>query len=70
MALLLLIRNGVVSLFAMVLAPSSSWRCHPCCNGIFVIINAQIFLPSSQWCCCLCHNGIVVIDVQASLLSL
>jgi hypothetical protein len=64
-----LIYNGVVSLFAMVLLLSSSWHRHPCCNGIFVIINAQVSLPSSRWNFCPHCNGIVAIDAQASLPS-
>jgi hypothetical protein len=46
MALLPLIHDGFVPFFAMVSLPSSSWRHHPCCNGIFVIINAQVSLSS------------------------
>jgi hypothetical protein len=40
MALLPLIHNGVVALVMMALLLSSSWHCHPICNGVVVIINA------------------------------
>jgi hypothetical protein len=49
MALLPLIHDGIVSLFAMALLPLSSKCRHLCCKGIFVIIDVQLSLPSSQW---------------------
>jgi hypothetical protein len=52
MALLPLIRDGVVALIAMTLLPSSSWHCCPCYNGVNVIIDMQASLPSLQWLCC------------------
>jgi hypothetical protein len=59
MVLLPLIRDGIVSLIATALLLSSIWSCHPHCNGIAIIINAQASLPSLQ-----CH--VVAVDVQAS----
>jgi hypothetical protein len=66
LALLPLIRDGIVALVVMAL----SWCCCPWHNGIVVIINVQASSPSLQWCCYLCHDGIIAIDMQASLPSL
>ncbi len=72
MALLPLIRNGIVALVAMTLLRSLSWHHCPPCNGIVIIINEQASLPSLQWhfvlvsmallplmhkCLCCCCNG-------------
>jgi hypothetical protein len=55
-----LICNAVVALVVMALLPSSSWRCHPCCNGVAVIIDVVALVA--------CHQaGIVAINAQASL---
>jgi hypothetical protein len=77
MALLPLIRNGVVALVVIALLLSSSWRCCPHCNGIFVIIDvialvahwqagiaavdAQVSLPLLQWQMLLSHDGVIAV---------
>jgi hypothetical protein len=60
MALLPLIRDGVVDFVVIVLLPSSSWRYCPHCNGVVVIINVIALVTCRQ-------AGIVAVDAQASL---
>jgi hypothetical protein len=73
MALLPLIRNGVVALVAMALLLSSDWHCCPHCNDIVVIIDVlaivarcqagvvtlivMVLLPSMRRHLCCCCNG-------------
>jgi hypothetical protein len=60
MALLPLIRDGVVALVVIALLLSSSWQCCPHCNGVVVIIDVIVLVTCWQ-------AGTAVIDAQASL---
>ncbi len=57
-ALLPLIRNGIVALFAMALSPSSSWCCPPCCNGIAITIDLVPLIAC-------CQAGVAALVVMA-----
>jgi hypothetical protein len=60
MALLPLIRDGVVSLIVIALSPSSSWHCCPHCSGVVLIINVIALVASQQ-------ASIAAINAQAYL---
>jgi hypothetical protein len=60
MALLPLIRNGVVALVMIALLPSSSWHHCPHCNGVIAIINVIALVACQQ-------AGIAAVDAQAYL---
>jgi hypothetical protein len=61
MVLLPFIRDGFAALVAIVLLPFSSWHCHPCCNGVVVIIHVVALVAC-------CQAGVVAINAEASLL--